>query len=174
MRKVKIKIPIYKIGIFLCFYLFLILGCDPQCGFEISVDEDNYPTDKSLVIEAINDLDGKVFHFISENGVLWKYAVKGDVLYYEISDGADEQLLGKVYKAYPRFYKAGSSIYFLTYNTRGGFDSMVINLQDSTFFVHQKLLSVIIPWHGRISCVGDSIACAQPNLFLAKEIHENY
>ena len=115
---------------------------------------------KFLQSHIPEELAGKVFHWRYDIGWDFRVQLTEGNLHWE---GFGGRFKGMRRAVQPHYRKVRDGIYFLTWKTPFGFDSLVIDLKENLLYAHNGLGPSMLAISGEIYCNGLRQECEAPD-----------
>ena len=142
--------------------LAVLIGCAlAPFGLAQEGPPDRPPIDPKFLQSHIpEELAGKVFHWRYDIGWDFRVQLTEGNLHWE---GFGGRFKGMRRAVQPHYRKVRDGIYFLTWNTPFGFDSLVIDLKENLLYAHNGLGPSMLSISGEIYCNGLRQECEAPD-----------
>ena len=137
--------------------LAVVIGIGYAIFWNVSPQIDEQYLESTIPAE----LQNQVFHWRYDVGWDFRVEIGEDEIYWE---GLEEPFEGWLETVDPHITKVGENLYFATWlvPTANGFDSLVIDFENSRVYAHSKGNSKFAEISGEIYCDGRVDECVPP------------
>lgn len=132
-------------------------------------EQQNANIEMSATTEALDDLDGKIFHWtyskLGGGPASFRVLIEDKKLHFQ---GVAGVVKGAIGTNDPQFSKIDENIYFITWESSHGVESLVLNFDSKKVNAHLQSETAFSAISGDITCNGLIEDCTSPKFIEAK------